>query len=684
MIALDLTEEQRRAVEAPWDRCVAILGPAGSGKSFALRRRAARGRDEFAPAAVLELDAELSLDAFAFSLLSSQRPGLRLVDDTEAELLFARACSPLLSLEWLEFGEELDFEVAGLRMPERFIAAAFRLIRRLRDAAVTPDAFLTEALRGAADFYAKPPNFTNPALLIATKSRYHDSLDVTTEELMRQRRLELNLAKILHKLFEAYVAFVESSGAMTGRDAAIAAQRMLCDEPELAARLRERHRLALIDEAQDLSSAQLAFLRALFGEQLQGVTLCGDPASAISTIRMTAPEAVFAAATARIEMRERRPAPRVAVERCATVREERAAIVDAVRAWLDRGVAPHEIAVLFRSVQAVEGYERALLDAGIPALVIGDVDLFEDRRVLDALAPLWNVHDPFRHDWLLRTLGNPAFGICDASLAALCAEPADPQRPLFALEEEPPATSRAGWDSKRDLRLGYNMLYGEVDDALAPDALARVKRFRGLRQAWLQALETQPFETFVRRVWRDGLAREGAPGSARARAQQALLHRLLQWLSDARITHGTSLGDLLEYAECCATGEVAPVGIDEPEPQGFVTLRSVEAARGRSFSCVVVADVRPGAFPLYYAADAFLFSRQLGMIPKDNVGDAHASRTAKFSYYVFRMKAAQRYYERERRAFAYACSRAGEDVLVTASGPPTRGVTAPEFLEELR
>ncbi|MBV9232984.1 MAG: UvrD-helicase domain-containing protein, partial [Candidatus Eremiobacteraeota bacterium] len=351
MIALDLSEEQRRAVEAPWDCCVAIMGPPGSGKSFALRRRAARAREELA-AAVLELNAENSLDAFAFSLLKERHPYVRLVDDAEAALLFEGACSSLLSLEWLEFGDGLDFEVSGLRTPERFIAAAFRLIRRLRDAAVTPDEFLSDALRGAAEFYAKPPNFADPALLVATKSEYHDSLDVTTDELLRQRHVEINLAKILHKLFEAYVGLVESRGTMTGRDAVIAATNLVRADPVFASQMRERYSVALVDEAQDLTTAQRAFLSALFGESFAGVTLCGDPAAAISRIRMTAPEAVFASARERVELPQRRLSP-ISVERAATVRDERATIVATVRAWLERGVPAREIAVLFRSVEAI-------------------------------------------------------------------------------------------------------------------------------------------------------------------------------------------------------------------------------------------------------------------------------------------------------------------------------------------
>ncbi len=144
--------------------------------------------------------------------------------------------------------------------------------------------------------------------------------------------------------------------------------------------------------------------------------------------------------------------------------------------------------MLFRSVRSVQLYEAALLESGVPVIVNGDANIFEDRRVLDALALLWNVYDPFRHDWLLRTLGNPAVGLSDASLAILCGEPADPQRQLFAFEDEPAPTLRPGrWDAKRDLRLGWNVIRGERDDALSDDAISACNAFGGCARAGCDA-----------------------------------------------------------------------------------------------------------------------------------------------------------------------------------------------------
>lgn len=685
MIFAELSTEQRAAVARPHEECFAILGAPGSGKSTALAERAAALRTLYPRSVPLVFPPNRDFDEFAVGVLQSYGRTATLVDDVDAELLFAQACAPLFALEWNEFSsDQLDPEVPGLRSPERFLRSAFRLIRRLRDADVAPAFFLSRALTGATEFYARPPNFADPALLSATKNCYHDSLAVTTEELTRQRRREVDLAKILARLFERYVELVETTGRMTGRDAAIAAAELLERNGDLAATLRMRHRFALIDDAQELTKAHLRLLRAIFGDRLAGVTLCGDPSSVVTEARMTNPRETFAFPTASVQLRSTHRSPAMQLERCGTPREEAAIIASRVREWIDAGTEPERIAVIFRSARNVEAYEEALLEQNVPVLLSGDVNVFTDRRALDALALLWNVDDPFRHDWLLRTLGNRACGLSDASLVVLCSEPPDPQRALFAFDDEPAPTARATrWNPKRDLRLGWNVIRGERDDALSDEARARLRRFRTLREGWLTAMHELPFERFARRVWSEGLAREGAPGSARAHAQQAVLRRLLQRLNAFLAENSeATIADVLEYARQRMESDLETCQLDDTA--GFVHLLSVEAARGREFEHVVVANVRPGGFPRWYAPDAFLFSQRYGMIPKDNVGDARAARTAKFSYYVFRSKASQQYYDRERRALRYAANRARTSVLVTAAGTPIRSKSAPEFLEELR
>jgi superfamily I DNA/RNA helicase len=143
-----------------------------------------------------------------------------------------------------------------------------------------------------------------------------------------------------------------------------------------------------------------------------------------------------------------------------------------------------------------------------------------------------------------------------------------------------------------------------------------------------------------------------------------------------------SLGEFLEYAQ--ARMESSFETWELSEQTGAVRMLSIDAARGREFDHVVIPRARAGSFPRWYAPDAFLYSPSLGMIAKENVGDARAARTAKFTYYMFRTKAREAYNKEERRAFVYAMRRAKKSVLVTASERATRGITAPEFLAELQ
>jgi superfamily I DNA/RNA helicase len=691
MTAIEPAEEQRRAVFAPFADSVAITGASGSGKTTALLARIERLQESRPDAGFVHFVHPKMVARLAAELLESAGRAIRVIDDVDAELTFAQAADPLFALDWETLAAQaLDPEVPGLRTPQRFLESAFRLIRKLRDAAIDPEEFLQRSLAGAADFYATPPNFAHPELILATKEQYRDSLDVTADELERQYRREIDLAKILAMLYARYAYLVEERGEMTGRDAIAAALRELQRSPSRAQALRTRYVYAFIDEAHEMTPAQHKLLTAVYGASLDGVTLAGDLGCATSTFRGARAEAAFGAVKHAIVLRDLyRPFPRrggtctLELHRAATQRDEAAFVADAVRARIEDGTPPHQIALIFRTVSDVHLYEEALLACGVPAAVSGDVNLFTDRRALDALALLWNVWDPFRHDYLLRTFSAPAMALSDRSVAILCAEPPDPQVPLLTVDDEPAPMQRSRrWDPRRDLRLGWNLLYGDQDALLSDVARERIVRFRSLRKRWVEAMQSRDFARFVRLVWSEGLAPAGPPGSARAAAQQLLLHRLLErLLDDARKHPDWTLGDILAHAEARAQSTLETC---EPLPtEGFVHLLDVDAARGRTFDFVVIPDARAGSFPRWYTPDAFLFSPKLGMIPKENVGDARAARTAKFTYYVHRTKARDAYNAEERRAFFYALQRARRGALVTAWGRATRGVSAPEFFEEL-
>ena len=684
MTTAALTNQQREAIDASFFESLEIAGPSRSGKTTALRARAERFEREIGQSYLFAVH-PCELLVLARAVLDAAETPVRIVDEIEARRRFANAAQPLLDLAWPEFKSgAIDPDVAALRMPDRFLEAAYRLIRKLRDGNVDPQTFLDRSLAGATEFYANPPNFAHAGLIAATKDAYRDSLDVSPQELARQYRREIDLVKILHRLYDAYVASLRVSDALCESDAVVQALDRLRERPQLADAMRARFAHVFIDDMQEATPAQRALLDAIYGVPLCSVSFAGDAKAATSRFRGARPETALAGATRTIALGHAAQKPELTLHRTKTQQEEAAFVAERVREELERGVPAHEIAILFRTSADVQTYLDALLDRDIPAAAAGDVNVFTDRRALDALALLWNVWDPFRHEWLLRTLSGAAMALSDGSIAALCSDPPDPQTALFAPDPQEAPTARINrWDPKRDVRLGWNVLRGETDVSLNQHALERLARFRALRAGWVDAMTSLPLRSFVRKVWSEGLAADGPAESARGRAQQHVLHHLLRrLLMLQRERPDSTLGDLLaDVAERAQTDGESCDAVLEP---GFVQLLNIDEARGRAFAFVAIPDARAGSFPRWYVPDAFLWSPKLGMIPRENAGGENASRTAKFSYYLYRTKARDAYNAQERCAFEYALSRARTSALVTAYGPVTRGITAPEFLEELR
>lgn len=692
-----------------------ITGPAGSGKTTQLVRLAsdtAKTRSVLltstaawslerlqalaTPAVRVRAIHDIAIDVVA---------GDTIVDDVRAAELFEDAAAPLFGLSWIEFLEtDLDFEVPGLRAPQRFADAAFRLFCKLRDALISPETFLESALRGATQFYAKPPNLAGADLLHYTKDSYRDSLAVNPAELSRQYKHEVDLARILARLYRAYLDHPVRAGCLTVRDAVAQARERLTADANAAAALREAYPFAFVDEAQEMTLGELAFFQAIYGEDLANVTLAFDRDSTTSAFRGARPDRVAAIPGERIVLEGQRSpfsidlaarhlsglsgtavastdaAVGLRLFRATTQLAEAQFIAEYVAETLAGGARADEVALVFRSVDSVELYRDALLERGVPVQIAGDINVFRDRVALDALAILWTAYDPYRHDYLLRVLQGPLLGLSDATVQTLCGEPPDSQTALFNELPAAPEARSGRWDAKRDVRLGLNVLRGDRDADLSPSARERLERFRTLRSGWLEALETGSLPGIVRRIWREGLTQDRA--GARAAYQQQMLARIMQRVTAFADDPEHSLGEFLDDAE---RRMHSPFESSEfAERAGAVRLLSIEAARGREFDYVVLPNVRAGAFPRWYAPDAFLYSPSLGMIAKENVGEAKAARTAKFTYYMWRTKARETYNTEERRAFVYGLRRARVQALVTASGRATRGVAAPEFLSELQ
>jgi superfamily I DNA/RNA helicase len=682
----------------------AIVTAARTGGALALASRIAEATKLAVRGATLD---ELAMELLrAHPLETNLALDLELVDPLDAEEIFERAAAPLFSPEWSDWlGADVDPEIAGLRTPARFAGAALRLIRKLRDSGIDDDAFLATALRGAATFYSNPPNLASPALLSATKDEHRASLAVSPSELDRQRRRELDLAKILARLYRAYVDELVRRGCLTASDALAEATRLLENRAAIARALRRRLHVAFVDDAQDLSAAALRFLRALFGDALDGVNVAGDVDAATQMFAGARPERIFGRAATTVQLAPgglppqiaavmraivdndpMRPVPAgdaVRVVRAADRKAEANDVADRVAALIRSGTPPGKIAVLHRTLRTLATYEDALVARDVPIAPAGDPALFERSDVLDALALLWTAVDPFHNVWALRALQTPMMRLSDASIAILCGEPADPQPALFELPDDVSTADRR-WDRKRDVRLGTNLLRGERDADLSPVARERLIAFRARRARWSGWLRTTGAGQAARAIVEDGglLLPRAHETAARARLRATLIARLISVIGDYAVRHPfESLGDVLAYCERLAAAECGPELVDEREDA--VVVASVERALARRFDHVFVVDARAGAFPPYYVPDSFLFSTTYGMIPKDAAGDAVAARTAKFTWYEHHAKPRAAYVREQRRLFAAALGRADVSATISASGRPTRGIAAPEIAAEI-
>ena len=724
-----------RALALPVEHgLLAFTGPPTSGKTEALVRRfaalaandpgiagaaivtAARGDGARALAERMRAASGLAvegatLDVLAFELLRAHpletglALDLELVDPLDATEIFERAAEPLFSAEWADWLDpDVDPEIAGLRTPDRFADAALRLIRKLRDAGIDDDAFLKMAQRGATTFYATPPNLASPALVAATKDEHRASLAAGPQELERQRKRELDLAKILARLYRAYNAELVRRGCLTASDALVEATRLLEQRPAIAGALRRRLRVAFVDDAHDLPAAALRFLRALFGDALDGVAVAGDPSAATQTFAGARPDRIFGHAATTVALEARALHPQIAavmratidpdvaraipggdavtVARCADRAAEAELVATRVAALVANGTPPGRIAVLHRTLRTMLPYEDALVARDVPIALAGDPALFERADVLDALSLLWTAVDPFRHAWTLRALQTPMLRLSDASIAVLCGEPANPQPALFTLPDEPETDRR--WDRRRDVRLATNLLRGERDDDLSPLARERVRAFRARRARWCGWLRGTDVATAALAIVEDGgllLARDGET-PARTRLRATLIARLAGVIGAYAARHPfDDLARTLAYCERLAPAEQGPPIADERDDA--VVVASVDRVLARRFDHVFVVDARAGAFPPYYVPDAFLFSPTHGMVPKECAGDARAARTAKFTWYDHHVNPRAAYVKEQRRLFAAALGRADRSVTVTASGRATRGIAAPELAAEV-
>jgi len=682
---VELSERQREIAAFEGPSPLLVTGPPGSGKTTALAALAARWAGDGAVTvicaneasrAAFEAAAErvgvrdhVAIDTLPAHLASWMRrefaasgasPQLSLGGEADSIALAREAGRTILDMTWPGFrSTEFVLDLPFLARPDVFFEEAAGLFRQLRCRLVDAGSFREGCAAGIEAFYGE--DVERARALCADGSvrsnashRGREAMSATLDQLRVQRRAERDLAVMLSFLYSEYVRLASGRPVLSVEDVIAEGLGWLRRDRDAVDRLVARSGGFIVDDAEDAEPALAQTLDAFrsAGGMRLAAALC--PASAIEGIRgrraLPLGDAVEKIVLPPPAARATTTAVRFSDEDA-----EVGAVARDIRELLENRVQPSEILVLTRDRAAAAIYVRGLSDRGVPITAPHDAwQAPED--IADLLALACVIDDPYDHAHLLRVLSSPVVALTDLSLLRLCRNPEDADQ--LALDVGLDDARLSGGRGIVSTTLAENVLYGLADQRLSEGARASLAAFRERSKVWRSGCARMSPPSAIaylmeaagfRAVW------HAAPEHLRERLAEDV-RRLIAAASDL----GGGLGEVSRALES---------GLAAVEPArpcaDAVTSETIGGVKGRRASHVFVTGVAFNRFPRVYVSHALAFTKQWGLIARENVAGG-ASQTAKFAWYYAKHGAKRMYIEEERRALAYALSRA--DIAAHASG----------------
>ncbi|CAG7599041.1 UvrD-helicase domain-containing protein [Candidatus Vallotia tarda] len=256
------------------------------------------------------------------------------------------------------------------------------------------------------------------------------------------------------ELYSAYNQQCQREGVVDFSELLLRSYNLLQYNPALRAYYQTRFKHILVDEFQDTSKLQYAWIKLLAGERNGGIFAVGDDDQSIYAFRgahagnmldferefnvqhlikleqnYRSHGNILDAANVLISHNSKRLGKNLRTNAChgklvqaygaATDSQEASWIAGKVQTLIDTGLSPDEIAVLYRSNAQSRIVEHMLVNAGIEYRVYGGLRFFERQEVKHALAYLRlinNFNDDIAFD---RVVNFPARGIGTRSLEQL-------------------------------------------------------------------------------------------------------------------------------------------------------------------------------------------------------------------------------------------------------------------------
>lgn len=417
---------------------------------------------------------------------------------------------------------------------------------------------------------------------------------------------------LLARIYERYELHLRQNNAVDFSDLLSRTVTLLEGDATVRGALQAKWQHLLVDEFQDTNGAQIRMLKALVGPR-RNLCVVGDDDQAIYAWRgadvgnilgfraefvgatvvkleenYRCTGRILAAANAVIGKAQRREAKTLHTRNppggllellpCEDERAEGMAVAQRVRAALDRGVAPEEIAVFYRIHAQSRPLEEALRAARVSYRIVGGLRFYDRAEVKDLLAYLRLALNPDDDVQLLRVLNVPARKLGKTTVDRVVAYASARRRSLWKL-------------------IAANDLPPEVAGAARKAFAGFYQLVELMRQRQSQRAD-QPADfaawVYAHTGYKAMLDADGSPEAEARRENVAeLLGSVMAYQSE---DEAPTLAGYLQRVTLNEETPSEPDATGQPAA-GRVSLMSVHSAKGLEFDAVFLTGLEDGMFP---------------------------------------------------------------------------------------
>lgn len=451
----DLNPAQRRAVDAIDGPVMVVAGP-GTGKTQVLTLRIANiiQKTDTPPSGVLCLTftnagvramrerllrligstaSEVYISTFHRFAIGIIEKHYALLDFDAAPALLADTEAVALADEILQSREWRHLRPRG--DTARYFGDLKSLISLLKRESLTPALFLAEISQEVAGIESNPDNIS---------SRGARKGELKMEALKKIESLERTREVV--EFYTAYEDVKHTRGLMDYDDVLAYAVRLAELSEDVRADIRENYLYVLVDEHQDSSGVQNAFLEAVWGgTERPNIFVVGDDrqliygfggaslehftgfrglfgkATEITLVEnyrstqtiLDAADALLQStlATERLHGNSQASEEKISILECGYPRDEILLAARDIRRRIDTGVSPAECAILVPKNYQVRSAVAVLRDCGIPVAASGTVSFFSAHETKTLRDLLRVANDPYDATALASLMLDPVFGI---------------------------------------------------------------------------------------------------------------------------------------------------------------------------------------------------------------------------------------------------------------------------------